>query len=115
MKRTTAPLTKFAPFTVMVKALTPMFVTVGKRPLIAGTGLMTERGSVAVVPPPGAGLETAMGNVPVAATSDSRITAVNCVGLTKVVARASPLKLTMELLLKFVPVAVSRNALVPTI
>jgi hypothetical protein len=114
LKRTSELLRKPVPLTVSVNPLAPAIAVVGARLLIEGTGLTTEKASVADVPPPGAGLETAIGNVPVAPISDGRVTAVNCVGLTKVVARASPLKLTTEPLLKFVPLTVSVSAPVPT-
>ena len=104
-----------APFTVKVKAASPAVLLFGNSVLTVGTGLLTVNDLELDVPPPGAGLETVIGNVPVAAISGAGISAVNCVELTRVVARASPLKLRTELLLKFVPVAISVNAPVPTI
>src|SRR5438552_3985267 len=67
LKRTIEPLMRPVPLTVSVNSPAPAIATVGEKLTIEGVGLMTERGSVADVPPPGAGFETAIGKVPVAA------------------------------------------------
>jgi hypothetical protein len=61
-------------------------------------------------PPPGAGLKTVIGNVPVVARSPAGIAAVSCVELTKLVVRLEPSKRTTELAMKLVPFTVSVNA-----
>lgn len=113
MKRTTEPLRKLAPSTVRVNPPVPTIAAVGERLLIAGAGLSTEKANIVDVPPPGAGLVTATGNVPPVATSDAKICAVSCELLMSVVARANPLKLTTELALKFVPSTMRVNEPVP--
>lgn len=62
------------------------------------------------VPPPGAGFVTVMLNVSAVARSVVGIAAVTCVALMKVVARAEPLKFTVEVETKFVPFTVSVKA-----
>ena len=59
------------------------------------------------VPPPGAGLVTVTGTDPTVVTSVAGTVAVNCVALTKVVARAAPLNLTTEVLTNPVPFTIS--------
>ena len=57
--------------------------------------LSIEKVSDVLDPPPGAGLKTATSAVPTAVKSAARIVAVNCVALTKVVARALPFQRTV--------------------
>ena len=67
-------------------------------------------------PPPGeAGLKTVTATVLALATSAALICAVNCVALTKVVGRSKPFQRITELLMKFVPVAVSVKAALPEV
>src|ERR1700722_936902 len=54
-------------------------------------------------PPPGVGFDTVTAIVAFAATSAATTGTLNCVALTKVVAREMPLKATDELAMKFVP------------
>lgn len=114
LNRTTEPLTKAVPLTVNVNPAAPTIAADGDKLLMVGTGFTTVSGNVAEAPPPGAGLKTAIGKLPAAAMSLARICAVNCVLLTRLVVRFKPLKVTIELLLKFVPVTVRVNAPVPT-
>ena len=67
------------------------------------------------MPPPGAGLVTVMGNEPALATSAAVIAAVTCVAVTNVVVRAEPLKFTVEVLTKFVPLTVRVNPASPAV
>jgi hypothetical protein len=69
-------------------------------------GLSIEKVSDVLLPPPGAGLKTATSAVPTALKSDARIVAVNCVGLTKVVARTLPFQRTLDPETKLPPVTV---------
>lgn len=108
--RITKPLRKPAPLTVSVKPGPPAVALDGDRLV---TDELTIKLTAVEIPPPGAGLNTVMGNVPNAAMSAAGICAVNCVALTSAVVRAPPLKRTRELPLKFVPVTVSVNAAVP--
>src|SRR5260370_18902965 len=59
-------------------------------------------------PPPG--LVTVTLKVPAVAMSEAGMAAVSCVALTNIVARALPLKLTVEPLTKFVPFTVKVKA-----
>jgi hypothetical protein len=65
------------------------------------------------VPPPGAGLITVTGSVPVEAMLAAGMAAVNCVELTNLVAGADPPKLTVEVATKFVPKMVIVKAALP--
>lgn len=58
---TVAPLTKFDPFTVKVKDLDPTSFVGGDNEASVGTGLLTVKGKVWDVPPPGVGFERLMG------------------------------------------------------
>jgi len=113
--RTTAPSTKLAPLTVNVNAAPPTSFEEGARLLIDGTGLPTVKEADVDVPPPGVALVTVTGYVPELVTSDARIAAVNWVGLTKVVTRATLLNLTTDVLRKLVPSTVNVNAPEPTV
>src|SRR5450755_4323859 len=107
LKFTTDVVTKFVPFTVNVKAPEPAVALFGCNVVIVGTGLFTVKMAEFDVPPPGAGLVTVTPGVPAVLMSLARMEAVNCVALTKVVARALPLKLTTDEFMKFVPITVS--------
>jgi len=74
-------------------------------------GLSIEKVSDVLLPPPGVGLKTATSAVPTTLKSAARIVAVNCVGLTKVVARALPFQRTVAPETKLFPVTV--NAKLP--
>jgi branched-subunit amino acid transport protein len=106
---------KFVPVTVSVKAGPPAVVDVGEIELVVGTGLLIVNVCELEVPPPGAGFATVMGTVPAVATSAAVITAVRVVLEIKVVARAEPLKSTVDDALKFVPVTVSVNWAPPAV
>ena len=62
------------------------------------------------VPPPGAGFVTVTASIPVEATLEGRMAAVNCVELTNVVGGVAPPKLTIEAATKLVPLIVSLKA-----
>jgi hypothetical protein len=111
---TTELLTKLVPFTVSVNAPVPALVVVGDIDVIFGNGLFTVNVTEFDVPPPGAGFVTVTpGVLPGVATSPARITAVNCVALTNVVARAAPPKFTVDVLTKLVPFTVNVNPAEP--
>jgi hypothetical protein len=61
----TAPLTKFVPLAVKVKAAPPAFALAGDNELIVGRGLLIGNVHAPEVPPPGAGFVTVMLAVPV--------------------------------------------------
>ena len=61
------------------------------------------------LPPPGAGFTTVTEAVPAVATSVDWIDAVNCVLLTKVVARGDPFHWTLKPFTKLLPLTVSVN------
>ena len=67
------------------------------------------------MPPPGAALVTVTGNGPALATSAAVMAAVTCVAVTNVVVRAEPLKFTVEVLTKFVPLTVRVNPASPAV
>ena len=81
-QRTVAPLTKFVPLTVRVKAAPPAAREFGFRLVMAGTGLVCAlivKVSAAVTPPPGRGLKTVTCAEPALAISLAGIAALNCV------------------------------------
>lgn len=78
---TVAPLTKFVPFTVKVKAAPPTIALPGERLVMVGLGLLTVSVVVAV-PPPGAAFTAVMGMAPAVAVSLARMETFTCVGLT---------------------------------
>jgi hypothetical protein len=110
LKLTAELATKPVPFTVRVKATPPAVALVGEIVVIVGAGLFTVKVTAFDVPPPGAGLVTVTLRVPAVATSEAWTAAVNFVALTKVVVRTFPLKLTVDVLMKFVPFTVRVNA-----
>ena len=68
-----------------------------------------------LVPPPGNGVKTVTATVPAEAILVAGITAVNCVGLIKVVTRDAPFQFITEPLIKSVPLTVNVNAAPPVI
>lgn len=106
---------KFPPLTVKVNAASPAFLLVGEMLVSDGDGLFTARLTAFEVPPPGAALNTVIGNVPAFCTSAAVICAVSCVLLTKVVLRLLPLSRTTELPTKPVPFTVRINEASPTV
>jgi len=98
-----------------VNAPEPNIALVGAIEVIAGAGLFTLNVTEFDVPPPGVGLVTVTGGVPVLAMSVARIDAVNCVALTNVVTLATLLKLTVDVETKPDPFTVNVNAGPPTI
>lgn len=106
---------KFVPVTVNSKAASPAFFVVGAMAVRVGAGLLTVRLIALDVPPPGVGLNTVIAGVPAEARSAAVICAVNCVGLTTAVTRSLPLRRTIELLLKPVPLTVKAKAGSPTV
>jgi hypothetical protein len=100
LKRTTEPAAKPVPLTVSPNPRLPALLVGGEIVLIVGGGApvgLTLRLTAELVPPPGVGLKTVIGNVPVTAISAAVIDAVNCVLVTNVVGRGLPLSLTSEL------------------
>ncbi|HXN98982.1 MAG TPA: hypothetical protein VN881_07905 [Candidatus Acidoferrales bacterium] len=94
----------------------PAGTQLGKRKLIIGAdvaALVTGKSIAFEVPPPGAGLVTVTAGVPVEATLEAGMVAVNCVELTKKVAAADPPKLILEAATKFVPLIVSPKLALP--
>jgi hypothetical protein len=110
---TTEPLTKFVPFTVIVKAPLPAVTLLGEILDSDGTGLLTARLAVADAPPPGAGFATEIDKLPAEPISAAAIAAVTCVPLTKVVGRLDPFTCTAEPFTKFEPFTVRVKAPLP--
>lgn len=54
------------PFTVNVKAASPLVLLMGEMLVNDGAGLFTVNALGDELPPPGAGLKTVIGNVPIA-------------------------------------------------
>lgn len=77
--------------------------------LIVGTGLLMVKVTALEVPPPGVGLTTVMSAVPAVATFPTGTVAVSCVDETKVVAKAEPFQLTLDVEMKLLPFTVSVN------
>src|SRR5712691_9016337 len=61
---TTELATKLAPLTVKTNAASPAVLLAGESVLTVAMGLLTMKLSAVVVPPPGAGLNTVIGNMP---------------------------------------------------
>jgi hypothetical protein len=91
---------------VRVCAPEPTATEAGEREVIAGTGLFTVKVAALDVPPPGVGFVTETGNVPAVATSVLVRASVSWALLTKVGVPLDPLKLTVEVLKKPVPLMV---------
>ena len=71
------------------------------------TAMSTVRSTAFEVPPPGLGVTTLTGNVPAVVSCAAGMTAVNCVGLPKVVASEIPPRCAVDCGVKLVPVTVS--------
>jgi hypothetical protein len=106
LKSTVDDALKFVPVTVSVKLFPPAVVDVGETELVVGTGLFIVSVCAFDVPPPGVGLTTVIDAVPPTAMSAAGTVAVSCVDEANVVAKATPLKLTVDDAIKFVPVTV---------
>ena len=85
-----------------------------KAPCACG-GLSIEKVNDVLDPPPGAGLKTATSAVPTVAKSAASIVAVNCVALTRVVARVEPFQRTVAPETKPSPVTVKTTFAEPAI
>jgi hypothetical protein len=109
---TTELFTKFEPFTVSVKAPLPATIVAGDKLASDATALLTAKASDALVPAPG--VDTVMERDAAVASAVVGIVAVNCVLLTNVGLRFTPLTCTVDVLAKFVPVAVKMTGLLPT-
>jgi hypothetical protein len=114
-QRTTAPLTKLAPFTVRAKAEPPAVAELGLRLVIVGVGLLTENDSAPDKPPPGAGLNTVTLAVPAVAMSAAVIDAVSTLELVYIVARFEPFQRTSASLTKLAPFTVRVKAEQPAV
>jgi len=104
---TTAPITKFDPFTASVKAGPPTTTLGGLRDEIVGGGKKTLKAMLVELPPPGAGLMTETGKIPALTRSLAEIAAASCVELTNVVGLGAAPNKTLAPLTKFVPLTVS--------
>src|SRR5258708_28753003 len=104
---TTAPTTKFDPFTASVNAGPPATTLDGLRDEVVGGGRKTLKAMPVELPPPGAGFKTVIPKVPAAAMSLEKIAAASCVELTNMVGMAVAPNKTMAPLTKFVPFTVS--------
>jgi hypothetical protein len=114
LKLTVEVLKKPVPLMVRVCAPEPTATEVGEREVIVGTGFPTVKFTAFDVPPPGAGFVTVTGKVPPVATSVLVRETVSSVLLTKVGVRLEPLKLTVEVFTKPVPLMVRVCAPEPT-
>ena len=113
--RTDEEATKFVPVRVSAKPELPAFVDVDDMEVSVGTGLLIVNVCAFDIPPPGVGFTTVMDAVPAVAISPAVIVAVSVVEETKVVARAEPLKSTVDEALKLVPLTVSMNCTPPAV
>jgi hypothetical protein len=110
---TTAPLMKFVPFTVSVKADPPAVAEVGLRLVIVGVGTVILKADDDDALPPA--FATVILALPALAISAAGTAAVNCVELTKVVTSPVPFQLTVAPERKLVPFTVSVNADPPSV
>jgi hypothetical protein len=108
---TTAPLTKFVPFTVSVNPAPPAPALEGDSPLIVGLGLLTVNVCAPDVPPPVGGLYTVTCAVPAVAISVTGIRNDNSVLLVNNVVRPLPFQRTTEAAVKPLPVTVTCTGL----
>src|SRR5258705_9015062 len=111
---TTAPMTKFEPFTASVKAVPPATTLDGLRDEIAGGGRKTLNAMLVEGPPPGAGFKTVIPKAPAGATSPAKIAALRCVELANVVGLAIAPNKTLAPLTKFVPFTESAQLPLPS-
>jgi hypothetical protein len=114
LKLTVEVFTKPVPLIVRVCAPEPAATEAGEREVMAGTGFVTVKFTALDAPPPGAGFVTETGKVPPVATSALLRESFSWVLLTKVGVRLDPLKLTVEALVKPLPVTVRVVSKVPT-
>ena len=103
------PLIKFVPVKTTSRFcdLPPNF---GSMLVKVGAGLLTAKICASEVPPPGAGLNTVILNVPAVVKSLAGMMAVNCLLLTKDVVRSEPLNRTTDPDTKFVPLTIIANS-----
>ena len=113
--RAETPETNPLPLTVSVKAAPPPNTVFGLNVLSTGTPFKIENELAFDTPPPGAAFATVISALPDAVKSLAGMAAVNCVALTKVVARALPFQRTVEPLTKPVPLTVSVIPLLPAV
>ena len=107
-------LIKLLPVAVSVKPALPATVVFGEMELSIGTGTgCTTNARADEVPTPA--VATVILSVPAVVIFAAGKVAVNEVALTKVVVNAVPFQLTVEVLVKLVPAAVSVNAALPAI
>ena len=69
--------TKFVPFTVIVKPESPAVFVSGEIPVVVGVAFVTVKVWAFEVPPPGVGFVTVMSKVPAEVRSEARIEAVS--------------------------------------
>ena len=105
---------KFEPLMVSEKPLLPTIAVAGLNVIAPGAGLLMGKLTAFDVPPPGAGLTTAIVAVPVLAMSAAVTSIVKVVAETNVVARSAPLNLTCELLRKLLPLIARVKVELPT-
>jgi hypothetical protein len=104
---TTAPTTKFDPFTASVNAGPPATTLDGLRDEIVGGGRKTLNAMLVELPPPGAGFIAETRNIPAVEMSAAEMAAVSCVELTNVVGLAVAPNKILAPLTKFVPFTLS--------
>ena len=109
MKFTTELVTKFEPMASKLKSFPPAVTLEGLMNERMGKGADTGNSTEVEAPPPGSGLNTKTTTVPPLSISLARILAFNCVGLTNVVLRAFPPKLTVAPGKKFAPLTCKVN------
>jgi hypothetical protein len=115
-KLTVAPLRKFVPFTVNVKAAPPAITFAGCNVVTVGTGLfvtVTLKVTEFDVPPPGVGFVTVTPGVPAATMSLVKMEAVTFPAFTNDVMRGLPLKFTIAPFTKLDPLTVKVNPCPP--
>src|SRR5438445_10634520 len=99
-------------------AITPLKVvpstSVGELTLAVKAASVTVKVCGAEVPPPGPGLETVRDRLVSSARLAAGIVVCNCVLLKNVVAIGAPLSLTIEVLIKFVPLTMIVRAALPS-
>ena len=105
---------KFVPVTVSRKSPLPTTPFAGERLTAVGAGLLTVKVCALLAPPPGPGFDTVTNLSPAVAIADPGIVALTWVESSSAVVWATPPKVITELLMKFVPVTVSRKSPLPT-
>lgn len=108
-----APLTKFEPVMIKLKATPPTVVLLGESDVSVAAGLLTWKFKGAEAPPPGPGLLMMTGKDPAVAMSAAVTAIVTCVAETNVTVLALPLNVPVAPLTKFVPFTVSAKAAPP--